>query len=167
MSTASLPKIPSGSDVFLDANVLIYALGGRSLECSELLRRCALEQLMGITSIVVISEVTHRLMMEEAQSKGLAGAQPAKTLGEHPERIQQLEDYWREIERLLSLNLLILSADEDTIRGAQQERERYGLLNNDSLIVAAMRLYGISIIATRDDSFQRITDMSVFSPSDV
>lgn len=162
-----LSKIPSGSDVFLDANVLIYGLGDRSVECVTLLRRCAMEELAGITSFAVISEVTHRLMLEEAKSKGLAGAQPRRTLEEHPERVRQLTAYWSEVERLLSLNLLILTIDEGTTRAAQRERQRYGLLNNDSLIIASMRLYGISMIATRDRGFQRITDISLFSPSDI
>ncbi len=167
MPTEGLPKIPAGSDVFLDVNVLIYALGRRSLECAALVRRCALEQLRGITSFVVISEVTHRLMLEEARSKGLVGAQPKKTLEEHPERIRQLSDYWVEVERLLALNLLIVTVDEPTIRAAQRQRQHYGLLNNDSLIVASMQLYGVSIIATRDKSFQRVPDISVFSPGDI
>jgi predicted nucleic acid-binding protein len=167
MAAENLPKVPAGTDIFLDANVLIYGLGGHSLECVGLLRRCASEQLTGITSYAVVGEVTHRLMLEEAISKGLAGAQPRKTLNQHPERVRQLTDYWLEVERLLTLNLLILTVDEDTIRVAQKERERFGLLNNDSLITASMRLYGIRAIATHDHSFERCTDLSVFSPTDI
>ena len=106
-------------------------------------------------------------MLEEAISKGLAGTQPRKTLDQHPERVRQLTDYWADVERLLTLNLLILTVDEDTIRAAHKERQRFGLLNNDSLISATMRLYGISAIATHDHSFERLTDVSVFSPSDI
>jgi predicted nucleic acid-binding protein len=98
------PKIPAGSNVFLDANILIYALGARSAECLSLLHRCVSEEITGVTSLHVISEVTHRLMMKEAQAKGLAGADPRKTLNKHPERVRQLVDYWKETERLLSLN---------------------------------------------------------------
>lgn len=167
MPISSLPTIPASSNVFLDANVLIYGIGGRSAECVALLRRCASEQLTGITSFAVISEVTHRLMLEEAKSKGLVSAQPRKTLEQHPDRVQKLNDYWVEVERLLSLNLLILTVDEDTVRAAQRERQNHGLLNNDSLIIASMPIYRISMIATRDSSFERVRGISVFSPTDV
>ncbi len=106
-------------------------------------------------------------MLEEAKSKGLVGPQPRKTLNEHPERVRQLTDYWAEIERLLSLNLLILTVDEDTIRAAQTERAEYGLLNNDSLVVACMRQYGISTLATNDATFERLVNIFVYSATDV
>jgi predicted nucleic acid-binding protein len=167
MPIEPLPKIPAGSNVFLDANILIYALGARSAECLSLLHRCASEEITGVTSLHVISEVTHRLMMKEAQAKGLAGADPRKTLNKHPERVRQLVDYWKETERLLSLNLLILPLEENAIHAAQLERVRYGLLNNDSLIVACMRLYGISQLATHDAGFERVSSISAFSPADV
>lgn len=167
MPTVALQKIPHGSDVFLDANVLIYGLSGSSAECIALLNRCASEEITGITSFAVVGEVTHRLMLEEAKSKGLASAQPRKTLEEHPERIKLLTDYWVEIERLLSLNLLMLTVDEQMVRAAHIERQRHGLLNNDSLIVACMRQYGLSMIATHDHTFERVTSISVFSPADV
>lgn len=167
MPTQALPNIPAGSDVFLDANVIIYALGKSSPECVALLKRCATEEVTGITSFSVVGEVTHRLMMEEAQSRGLASSNPRRTLKEHPEKVKQLAAYWSEVERLLALNLLFVAVDEETVRAAQQERTRFGLLNNDSLIVASMRSYGVSVLATRDSDFERVTSIFVYSPSDV
>ncbi len=167
MPTQALSRIPNGSNVFLDANVLIYALGKSSPECVSLLHRCATEETIGITSFHVISEVTHRLMLQEAKSKGLAGSQPRKTLNEHPERVKQLVDYWVDVQRLLAFNLLLVVVDEDTVRAAQQERSRYGLLNNDSLVVASMRLYGVSVLATHDAGFERVTSIFVYAPTDV
>jgi predicted nucleic acid-binding protein len=167
MPPLPLPDIPAGSDVFLDANVLIYGLASSSLECLALLRRCSTDEVIGITSFHIVSEVTHRLMLEEAKSKGLVGSQPRKTLNEHPERVRQLTDYWAEIERLLCLNLLILTIDEDMIRAAQTERSEYGLLNNDSIVVACMRQYGITALATNDATFERVTDIFVYSATDV
>ena len=88
-------------------------------------------------------------------------------MNEHPERVRQLTDYWSEIERLLSLNILLLALDEDIIRAANQEREQYGLLNNESLIVASMRNYGLSRLASRDAGFRRVSHLTLYSPSDV
>ena len=36
--------------VFIDANIFIYNFGGRSLECKELLLKCAKNELKGNTS---------------------------------------------------------------------------------------------------------------------
>jgi predicted nucleic acid-binding protein len=82
-------------------------------------------------------------------------------------RRRQLTDYWAEIERLLSLNLLILTVDEDMIRAAHTERAEYGLLNNDSLVVACMRQYGTPALATNDATFERVANIMVYSATDV
>lgn len=167
MPIEPLPHLPPGSDVFLDANIFIYGLSGVSAQCRTLLRDCSEELVTGISSYHVVSEVTHRLMCIEAQSKALAGQRPRETLGAHPERVMQLTDYWTDIERLLSLNILFLAVDEDTIRAANIERQQYGLLNNDSLIVASMRNYGLSLLASRDNGFERVSNVTMYSPTDV
>jgi predicted nucleic acid-binding protein len=51
VAVESLPKLPAGIDIFLDANVFIYAFGGRSKQCLELLFRCAREEVYGVTTI--------------------------------------------------------------------------------------------------------------------
>jgi predicted nucleic acid-binding protein len=67
VAVESLPKLPAGIDIFLDANVFIYAFGGQSKQCLELLFRCAREEVYGVTTIEAINEVTHRLMLAEVQ----------------------------------------------------------------------------------------------------
>ena len=52
MAIDRLPNLPSRADVFLDANVFIYALSGNSKECRELLRRCSTEEKSRITESV-------------------------------------------------------------------------------------------------------------------
>jgi predicted nucleic acid-binding protein len=42
-----------------------------------------------------------------------------------------------------------------------------GLLTNDSIIVAAMREYGITNIATHDALFDTVAGITVFSPTDL
>ncbi len=50
---------------------------------------------------------------------------------------------------------------------AQAERVNGGLLTIDSVIVAAMREYGVSRIATNDGQFDAVAGISVYSPTDV
>jgi predicted nucleic acid-binding protein len=66
-----LPNLPSGADVFLDANVFIYSFSGRSNQCRDLLHRCSVEEVFGITTLEVINEVSHRLMLTEAVANGV------------------------------------------------------------------------------------------------
>ncbi|HEY6363470.1 MAG TPA: hypothetical protein VI585_01635 [Candidatus Binatia bacterium] len=71
MAVESLPKLPAGIDIFLDANVFICAFGGQSKQCLDLLFRCAREEVYGVTTIEAINEVTHRLMLAEALAAGV------------------------------------------------------------------------------------------------
>lgn len=88
-------------------------------------------------------------------------------LSQHPEQVKLLRDYWINTQRLLALNLLFVPLDLDIIEAAQPERVAAGLLTNDSVIVSAMRSYGISRIATGDQQFGAVAHITVFSPSDI
>jgi predicted nucleic acid-binding protein len=57
--------------------------------------------------------------------------------------------------------------EQDIVLEAQTERVNAGLLTNDSVIVAAMREYGISRIATNDKQFDPVAGITVFSPTDL
>lgn len=57
--------------------------------------------------------------------------------------------------------------DETILRGAQKERQAASLLTNDSLIVACMRVHGISLLATNDSDFERVAGITVFKPKDL
>ena len=46
-------------------------------------------------------------------------------------------------------------------------RSSYGLLTNDSLILAAMSDYGIDSLATRDGDFDHVPTLTVYKPTDV
>jgi predicted nucleic acid-binding protein len=67
----------------------------------------------------------------------------------------------------LALNLILLPSEEKILMGAQKVRVESGLLTNDSVIVASMREYGISKIATHDGMFDSVIGVSVFRPNDI
>lgn len=168
MPVDKLANLPRGSDVFLDANILIYAPSGKSGECKALLERCSREELSGITSFLVVSEVTHRLMCEEAVAAGFVEQKNAsKQLAERPEIVKALTGYWADIERLLSLNLVFFSIDEQIIRGAQAVRRAAGLLNNDSILISCMKYLGIPYLASNDSDFQAIPSIFLYKPTDI
>jgi predicted nucleic acid-binding protein len=162
-----LSNLPNGADVFLDANVFFYSFSGRSNECRDLLHRCSVEEVFGITTLEVINEVSHRLMLTEAVASGVVTKERATDLKGKWRDITRLTQYWTQTARIFSLNILILASDQPRLHRAHAGRLRYGLLTNDSLILAAMNEYGIGYPATRDDDFDHVSELTVYKPTDI
>ena len=40
MPTHSLPTLPAGTEILIDANVIVYAVNVLSAQCRDVLRRC-------------------------------------------------------------------------------------------------------------------------------
>lgn len=167
MPAAVLKNIPHGADVFLDANIFVYAINGLSNECKDLLNRCARGDVTGVTSLDTINEVTHRLMVAEAFDKGLISRPRADQLAVRPNVVQSLKDYWNQVERLFQLGLLLLRTEEATLRQANIVRLSHGLMTLGSVIVALMKEYGIEHLASHDAGFDVLPDMIVYHPTDV
>jgi predicted nucleic acid-binding protein len=167
VSAAPLESIPSKSPVFLDANIFVYGLTKFSSECEKLLVRCAREEIFGITTLQVINDVTHKLMIIEASEKGFITKPNFRVLKEKPETIINLSQYWEQILRILNMNLVILDLKKERLFRANDLRSSYGLFTNDSLIVAAMSEYGISSLASFDGDFDRVSILTRYSPTDI
>jgi predicted nucleic acid-binding protein len=167
VAVESLPKLPAGIDIFLDANVFIYVFGGQSKQCLELLFRCAREEVYGVTAIEAINEVTHRLMLAEALATGVIRRARAQDLRGKTEAIRRLGQYWAHVDKIFNLNILILKSDEHRLHRAHAMRSRHGLLTNDSLILAVMNEYGIGCLATRDGDFDHVAQLTVYKPTDI
>ena len=168
MATLPLPGIPAQSNVFIDANILVYALTGQSLQCRLFIERCSREELFGICSFAVLAEATHRFMIAEAQAKGFIPPEKgAAAIKRNFQVIGQLVDYWQNTLRILNLNLLMLAISEESTRQAQIERQASFLLTNDSLIVSCMRDLGITTLASHDGDFDRVAGLQVFAPDDI
>lgn len=162
-----LTSLPPATPVYLDANVFVYGLNGQSAVCGRLLRKCSNEQQLGITLLETINEATHKFMVSEAFAKGLVAKPTAQALRARSHVIPSLREYWRLTERILRMDILFLSVSEALARQAQVERQAYGLLTNDSLIVAAMRHYGIRQIASNDEDFGSISGITLFRADDI
>lgn len=163
----TLEEIESGSDIFIDSNIFIYHFTGVSEECSNLLARCEEGETNGLTSVNVLLEVLHRLMMVEAVNKKLV--RPPKTLQklkERPEKVGQLNDYFTNTMTILDMGIKVYPITAELLRKSQPIRSRYGLLVNDSLIAAIME-EGIQIMATNDDGFLGVEWIKVYKPSDL
>lgn len=167
MAIDRLANLPAGANVFLDANIFIYSFGGQSNECRDLLRRCATEDVFGITTLEVINEVTHRLMLAEAVAKGIITRQNAAALKGKWRDVAMLSDYWTLTSRIFGLNILIVASDESRLHRAQTVRSSHGLLTTDSLILAVMNEYRIDCLASRDGDFDHISSLTIYKPTDI
>ena len=163
----ALLSLTGGTSVLVDANIFVYAFLAESEQCRRLVERCRREEILGATTAEVISDVCHRLMLREALDSGLIKRPSAAQLKSKQQRVKKLSRYWELTVEIFELNLLIIPLDEARQHAAQRIRANYGLLTNDSLLVAAALDYGISCLASRDADFDRITELTVYKPSDV
>jgi predicted nucleic acid-binding protein len=115
----------------------------------------------------VINEVTHRLMLAEAVAKHVITKSNVSALKRKWRDVATLKEYWSLTARIFDLNIMISGSDEQLLHVAQTVRSNYGLLTNDSLILAAMIEYGIGSLATRDGDLDHIPTITVYKPTDV
>src|SRR5271168_1254719 len=71
MPIADLASIPNGSEIFIDSNIFVYGLSGRSAQCHALLQKVSLAEITAVTSYHVVGEVTHKLMLADSRQRGL------------------------------------------------------------------------------------------------
>jgi predicted nucleic acid-binding protein len=97
----------AGESVFLDANTLVYhftldPLYGSS--CSQLLQQIENQELSGLISTHILTEVAHRVMTIEAiAAHGWPQAGIAQRLRRHPTQVQQLTGFRTAVERVLQI----------------------------------------------------------------
>lgn len=163
----TLDDIRDGARVFLDASVLIHGIRRSSAHCHALLVRCASGSVHGVISTVVVAEVGHRRMMEEARAKGLVGANPARALGTQPELVRRLSAYAEEVRDLLGGGLAVEPVMPDDFHLALELQRQFGLLTNDSLHLAVARRLNITEIATADRGFDAVQGLVIHKPSDL
>jgi predicted nucleic acid-binding protein len=163
-----ISQLPKGSRCFVDANILIFYLGGLSHEIREFLHRIIEQEIEAHISTVVVAEVLHRRMMAEAVSKGFATASKVlNKLKTQPHLITQLSDYIVDLENLLTLPLRVADVTLRTINRSHHFRLSHGLFVNDSLNLASAVELQITDIVTHDSDFNRVPNLTVWSPTDL
>jgi predicted nucleic acid-binding protein len=79
--------------------------------------------------------------------------------------VKSLHKYSKILEVIPTLNIKIISATFDDILNSIKVKEAYGLLTNDSLIVALMQKQNIKLLATNDKDFAKIKFLHIWKPS--
>jgi predicted nucleic acid-binding protein len=161
--------LPAGATVFLDASVFIHHFEPNALygpPATEFLERVENQEIVGVTTTHVLSEVAHRLMTIEAmQAFGWPCAGIAVRLRNHPAQVQTLTRFRQSIQQIPLFAVRILSIDPSWPDLAAEASQRTGLLHNDALIIAAMRIHGLANLASADSDFDRVPGVTRYGPS--
>lgn len=152
----------------MDATIFVYHFTGASTNCRTFLERCEQGDIKGITSVTVLAEATHRLMMIEAVSKGLVSpGNVAQKLRRNAKIIRKLHVYQEQIEKIPLMGIHVEPLDLKVILSAMTVRRQYGLMTNDSLIVATALARNVSLLASADPDFAAVEGIVVHRPTDI
>lgn len=160
--------IPDNTQVFLDTNIFLYAITEHprfGLWCNALLDRIDRGNVKGHISVMVLNELTHRLVIGEvAQEKGLKPGRVVKYVKRHPEALDHLNSYdiVGQVEK--EYGLKILSVTAEVFAEARHLMQLHRLMSNDALHLSVMRSAGIGNLITNDPDFDRVEDILVWKP---
>jgi predicted nucleic acid-binding protein len=159
----------AGEAIFLDANAFVYHFAADlryGAACSQLLQRVENQEIPGLTSTHVLTEMAHRIMTVEAIG---AFAWPASSivrrLRQHPAQVQQLVAFHHSVERVLQSRIQVLTIPVPLIAAGAKLSRQTGLLSNDALIVAVMQANGLTRLASSDQDLDRVPWLTRYEPS--
>lgn len=163
-----LADLPTGSFVFVDANVLVFYFTRKdhlARACADFLTRAVADEIQAVTSVIVVAEVIHRVMIAEAVRQfGLLPRDAAQHLKQHPQVIRQLREHLTIPSKIHQRGLDILPVTYVELHSSCPIRAQYGLMTNDSLIAAVMRQHKVTNLATTDPDFERVDGIVVWKP---
>lgn len=161
-------ELKPGTTIFIDANIFIYHFTGISEECSSLLERCEGEEILGFTTTNILLEVIYRLMMLEALARGLVTTgNVAKKLKSKPEIVKQLTVYANQAQKIPEMNINIIPITQELCYQAVAWQQKYGLMTNDSILLAACRQQDCIFLASNDRAFSQVENLILLQPLDV
>lgn len=168
-SIKNLDKIAEGSLCVLDTNILLYAEQGVSTQAQRLLRRVERGEILGVLPQPVWQELTHKLMLAEALTLGaVKGGNLARQLSGKPGVVKRLKLYKEKVQALMTLGCKFEACTQtDLVEGAFRLQGRYGLLTNDSVILAVALRLDADALVSADERFRAVEDIEVYSPSDI
>jgi len=163
-----MKNIPDQSHVFLDTNILLYALADHprfGRWCNTLLDRVHRGDVTGYISGVVLNELIHKLVIGEVAEKiGLKPGQVIQHLKRNPEALEKLEAYAIVDEVETAYNLIILDVTIDIFRAARRLMKVHHLMSNDALHLAVMQKSNLQNLVSNDPDFDGIDGIDVWKP---
>jgi len=163
-----LTEIRTGEWVVIDTNILVYANQQKSIECIQLLRRCAVRDVNGIVPMPMVAELIHTLMIIEARENDwIDRANPARVLSERPELIRRLSHYEIQMREFLGIGLRLEPVQTVDILETMKIQREFGLLTNDALLLAIARRLNCAAVASADKAFELVKGFMIYKPFDL
>ena len=161
--------IEPGTIIFIDANILLYALSGHwkyGDSSKRLLDSINDGEYKGITSVLVCNEVFHRsLIAEIVERENISPGSVSKCMKENPGLVKDSTKAWAAIEWIKQINhLTIVGIDESIFELGLRHSKKYGLLSNDALHLATMKQEGVSTLASNDRDFGGVKWLQIWRP---
>ena len=165
----NLDDIDNGSLCVIDTNILLYAEQGVSAQAQRLIQRCSMGELIGTLPQTVWQELSHKLMLAEAMMLGkIRGSNPAARLGAKSGAIRDLGLYRTKVKALLDIGLGFEPCTlSDLIETAFQMQEKYGLLTNDSVVLAVAIRLNADALVSNDKAFRSVSELPVYYSTDL
>jgi predicted nucleic acid-binding protein len=124
------------------------------------------DQVRGLTSTHVLSEVAHRLMaMEASLLPGWTAAKVVQRLRQQPAVLQGLTRFRSAVQTVLQSHIEVITIAPALIATAAAISQHTGLLSNDALIVAVMQNHGLSHLASNDADFDGVAGLTRYAPA--
>ena len=156
--------------VFVDANIFLYpALDdpryGES--ANRFLKRISNGDVIGFTSVLVLNEVLHKLMISEVAKKcKISPSESLRHMKSNPAIISQLEKCWDDIKWIKEIrNLTILDITTEISALGLKYSKDFKLLSSDGVHVATMETHGLTNLASNDSDFERVDWIKLYKPS--
>ncbi|MDE2179524.1 MAG: type II toxin-antitoxin system VapC family toxin [candidate division NC10 bacterium] len=161
-------EIPDHTEVFVDANIFVYHFSGPTEytdSCTQFLQCIEEARLSGLTSVLVLAETLHRLMIIEAATKlHIESKQALRHVKAHPLDVKKLTEHLTIVDQIRAFGIKTLPLDIDDILHSSAIKKECGLLTNDAINLALMRRHHIKNIATNDPDFGQVADLVVWKP---
>ena len=161
-----LSEFPAGGSLFLDANIFLEHLLNGEPACTALFQRISAGEIRAVTSVIVLAEVRHRLLLTEAVRRGYVSeaTRALQVLRTRPDILRHLHICDTSLNLLLETPLRIISVTPAQFRAAQHLSLRHHLLTNDALHLAALRAVRLRHLASADRDFRVIPRLTVWYP---
>src|SRR5947209_6591829 len=126
MPILPLASVPAGSDIYIDANIVVYAMLRQSPECLTLMSRCERE-LFAYSDVRAFHDASHQLMLAEAAQTAAKWRSP-KNLKANPTLIKSLTRWPRQVRLMRELPIEWIDLRVDDLMNVPDVALSYGLL---------------------------------------
>lgn len=163
-----LDRVNPESELFIDTNIFLYDLTDHpefGYSTKNFLKNIELGIVEGKTSVIVLNELLHKLVIGEiAEKYKLKLSQVPAFIKQDSTILSNLKSYELVNKIELIPNLEIFSATKEIFSLAKSYMIKCNLMTNDAIIAATCDVNGISNIATNDGDFDRVDFLVRWSP---